>query len=363
LARASDLQIAEPAERALVASDLDASEMVIIRKLNQSRRCLDHLGAICFIAEGNEHQQNCPGRSRMNRLAAMEAFVRVVDAGSFSAAARHLHLGQPAVSKIVAQLEERLGVQLLLRTTQGLTPTEAGQSFYEGAKRTIEVADEAEIGARGANASLSGELRITAAVTFARLYVVPRLAAFLAEHPMLEMQIILDDRNIDLIEAGIHVALRMGSLEDSALTARKIAQCPQRVLAAAAYIEKHGEPKVPADLAAHHAIVYDLRGGGAAWTFQKGSTEASVNVTSRVRVTAAEGVREAVFSGLGLAVASEWMFPELKSGAVKAVLRDWTLPPMELWAVFPTGRRVSAKARAFVSFVEEELNKNDSAGR
>jgi DNA-binding transcriptional LysR family regulator len=363
MARASDLQIAEPAERALVASDLDASEMVIIRKLNQSRRCLDHLGAICFIAEGNEHQQNCPGRSRMNRLAAMEAFVRVVDAGSFSAAARHLHLGQPAVSKIVAQLEERLGVQLLLRTTQGLTPTEAGQSFYEGAKRTIEVADEAEIGARGANASLSGELRITAAVTFARLYVVPRLAAFLAEHPMLEMQIILDDRNIDLIEAGIHVALRMGSLEDSALTARKIAQCPQRVLAAAAYIEKHGEPKVPADLAAHHAIVYDLRGGGAAWTFQKGSTEASVNVTSRVRVTAAEGVREAVFSGLGLAVASEWMFPELKSGAVKAVLRDWTLPPMELWAVFPTGRRVSAKARAFVSFVEEELNKNDSAGR
>jgi DNA-binding transcriptional LysR family regulator len=363
LARASDLQIAEPAERALVASDLDASEMVIIRKLNQSRRCLDHLGAICFIAEGNEHQQNCPGRSRMNRLAAMEAFVRVVDAGSFSAAARHLHLGQPAISKIVAQLEERLGVQLLLRTTQGLTPTEAGQSFYEGAKRTIEVADEAEIGARGANASLSGELRITAAVTFARLYVVPRLAAFLAEHPMLEMQIILDDRNIDLIEAGIHVALRMGSLEDSALTARKIAQCPQRVLAAAAYIEKHGEPKVPADLAAHHAIVYDLRGGGAAWTFQKGSTEASVNVTSRVRVTAAEGVREAVFSGLGLAVASEWMFPELKSGAVKAVLRDWTLPPMELWAVFPTGRRVSAKARAFVSFVEEELNKNDSAGR
>jgi DNA-binding transcriptional LysR family regulator len=362
MARASDLQIAEPAERALVASDLDASEMVIIRKLNQSRRCLDHLGAICFIAEGNEHQQNCPGRSRMNRLAAMEAFVRVVDAGSFSAAARHLHLGQPAVSKIVAQLEERLGVQLLLRTTQGLTPTEAGQSFYEGAKRTIEVADEAEIGARGANASLSGELRITAAVTFARLYVVPRLAAFLAEHPMLEMQIILDDRNIDLIEAGIHVALRMGSLEDSALTARKIAQCPQRVLAAAAYIEKHGEPKVPADLAAHHAIVYDLRGGGAAWTFQKGSTEASVNVTSRVRVTAAEGVREAVFSGLGLAVASEWMFPEVKSGVVKAVLRDWTLPSMDLWAVFAAGRRVSAKARAFVSFVEEELNKKDPAG-
>jgi DNA-binding transcriptional LysR family regulator len=299
----------------------------------------------------------------MNRLAAMEAFVRVVDAGSFSAAARHLRLGQPAVSKIVAQLEERLGVQLLLRSTQGLTPTEAGQSFYEGAKRTIEEADEAEIAARGANASLSGELRISAAVTFARLHVVPRLPLFLAQHPELEMQIILDDGNIDLIESGIHVALRMGSLEDSALVARKIAQCPRLVLATPAYLEKHGEPTVPGDLAGHEAIVYDTRGGGTAWTFHKDSTEASVNVTGRVRVTAAEGVREAVFSGLGLAVASEWMFPELKSGAVKAVLRDWTLPSMELWAVFPTGRRVSAKARAFVSFVEEALNKNDSAGQ
>jgi DNA-binding transcriptional LysR family regulator len=298
----------------------------------------------------------------MDRLAAMEAFVRVVDAGSFSAAARHLHLGQPAVSKIVAQLEERLGAQLLLRSTQGLTPTEAGLSFYEGAKRTLEEADEAETGARGANASLSGELCITAAVTFARLHVVPRLAAFLAGHPALEMQVILDDRNVDLIEAGVHVALRMGSLEDSALIARKIAQCPRRVFATPDYLKKHGEPKVPADLAAHQAIVYDLRGGGTAWTFQKGGTEASVNVTGRLRVTAAEGVREAVFSGLGLAVASEWMFPEVKSGAIKAVLRDWTLPPMELWAVFAAGRRVSAKARAFVSFVEEELNKHDPEG-
>jgi DNA-binding transcriptional LysR family regulator len=292
----------------------------------------------------------------------MEALVRVVETGSFSAAARQLHLGQPAVSKMVAQLEERLGVQLLLRSTQGLTPTEAGQSFYERAKRAIEEADEAEIAARGANASLSGELRITAAVTFARLHIVPRLAAFLAEHPALQMQVILDDRNIDLIEEGIHVALRMGSLEDSALIARKIAQCPRRVLATPGYFEKHGEPTVPADLAAHQAIIYDVLGGGTAWTFRKGSTEASVNVTGRVRVTAAEGVREAVFSGLGLAVASEWMFPELKSGAVRAVLRDWTLPSLELWAVFPIGRRASAKARAFVTFVEEALNKDDSTG-
>src|SRR5258708_5620141 len=284
----------------------------------------------------------------MNRWTAMEAFVRVVDAGSFSAAARHLHVGQPAVSKMIAQLEKRLSVRLLLRSTQGLTPTEAGLGFYERAKRAMEEADEAETAARGANASLSGELRISAATTFARLHVVPRLAAFLSEHPELEMQVILDDRNIDLIEAGIDVALRMGSLEDSALVARKIAQCPRRVLATPAYFKKHGKPKAPRDLVTHQAIVYDVGGGGRGWTFRKGSTETFVNVTGRVRVTAAEGVREAVLSGLGLAVASEWMFPELQRGKVLKVLEDWTLPPMELWAVFPIRPHVTAKARPVV---------------
>jgi DNA-binding transcriptional LysR family regulator len=300
---------------------------------------------------------------QMNRLAAMETFVRVVETGSFSAAARQLRIGQPAVSKTVAQLEERLCVQLLLRSTQKLTPTEAGQNFYDRAKRAIEEVDEAELAARGASASLSGTLRISAAVTFARLHVVPRLAAFLAEHPALEMDVVLDDRNIDLIESGIDVALRMGALDDSALVARKIGQSPRRVLGTPAYFERHGEPKSPGDLATHQTVVYDTRGGGTVWTFRKGGTESSVSVNSRLRITAAEGVREAVFAGMGLAVASEWMFaPELQRGLVRAVLPDWTLPPIELWAVLPTSRRASAKARAFVTFIEEALPKSDSIG-
>ena len=122
----------------------------------------------------------------MNRLAAMEAFVRVVDTGSFSAAARQLRIGQPAVSKAVAQLEDRLGVRLLLRSTHGLTPTESGQSFYEHAKRAIEEVEEADLAARGASATLSGRLRLCAAVTFARLHVVPHLPAFLEQHPALD---------------------------------------------------------------------------------------------------------------------------------------------------------------------------------
>jgi DNA-binding transcriptional LysR family regulator len=293
----------------------------------------------------------------MDRLAAMEAFVRVVDAGSFSGAARLLRVGQPAVSKTVAQLEERLGVRLLLRSTHGLTPTEAGRSFYERARRAIEEADEAEHAARGAGATLSGRLRICAAVTFSRLHVLPRLPLFLEQHPQLDVDFVLDDRNIDLIEEGIDIALRMGNLADSNLIARKIGQSPRHVFATPAYLERMGVPHVPADLAGHQAVIYEQRGGGTEWSFHREGTTASVAMHGRIRVTAAEGVREGVFAGMGLAVASEWMFaPELASGAVKTVLDGWSLPPVDLWAVFPTGRQASAKARAFASFIESQIS-------
>src|ERR1700732_4620017 len=156
---------------------------------------------------------------RMDRLAAMGAFVLVVDTGAFPAAARRLNVGQPAVSKLVAQLEDRLGVKLLLRTTRGLTATEAGLNYYERARRSIEEADEAELAARGAGSGLTGRLRICGAVTFASIHLMPRLPEFLTRHPELEMEVVLDDRNIDLVQEGIDVALRMGQLSDSRLPA------------------------------------------------------------------------------------------------------------------------------------------------
>ncbi|MBP0590008.1 LysR family transcriptional regulator [Paraburkholderia sp. LEh10] len=292
----------------------------------------------------------------MDRLSAMETFVAVVEAGSFSAGARRLDVGQPAVSKSIAQLEDRLGVRLLIRSTRGLTPTEAGQQFYERARRAIEEADEAELAARGSAAGLSGRLRVCAAVTFARINLIPRMREFLDAHPDLNVDVILDDRNIDLLEAGIDVALRMGTLGDSSMTARKIAQSGRFVLGTPAYFGAHGTPKTPADLLEHEAIIYDQRGGGSGWSFRRGSSETAVAVSGRMRVSAAEGVRAAVLAGMGVAVASEWMFaPELASGEVKAVLKEWSLPPVDLWAVFPTGRMASAKARAFVQFVEHVL--------
>jgi DNA-binding transcriptional LysR family regulator len=294
----------------------------------------------------------------MDRLAAMETFVRIIEAGSFSGAAKQLHVGQPAVSKTIAQLEDRLGVRLLLRSTHGLTSTEAGQNFYDRAKRSIEEAEEAELAARGAAATLSGRLRISAAVTFGRLHVMPRLPIFLAGLPALAIDVVLHDQDIDLIEAGIDVALRVGPLRDSALTARKISHCQRHVIGTAAFFAAQGLPQTPADLVVRQSIVYEhQRLGGTSWTFRQGTVETSVTVKGRVHVTAAEGVREAVFAGLGFAIASEFMFaPELKSGAVISVLDDWSLPPVDLWAVFPTGRQASAKARAFASFMESQLS-------
>ena len=290
----------------------------------------------------------------MDRLAAMETFVRVVDAGSFSGAAKQLRLGQPAVSKTIAQLEDRLGVRLLLRSTRRLMPTEAGRNFYERAKRAIEEADEAELTARGAAVTLSGRLRICGPLTFTRLLVMPRLAIFLTEHPALD---VLEDRDIDLIAAGIDVALLIGRLADSAVTARKIGQCQRRVIGAPAYFEARGVPQTPVDLLAHHAIIYEQRDGGATWAFRQGTSETTITVSGRLRVSAGEGIREGVLAGLGFAIASEWLFaPELNSGAVQAVLTDWLLPTVDLWALFPTGRQASAKARAFVSFVESQMS-------
>jgi DNA-binding transcriptional LysR family regulator len=294
----------------------------------------------------------------MDRLAAMEAFIRVVDAGSFSGAAKQLHVGQPAVSKTIAQLEDRLGVRLLLRSTHGLTPTEAGRNFYERAKRSVEEAEEAELAARGAAATLTGRLRVSAPVTFARLQIVPRLPAFFAEYPALEVDLVLEDRGVDSIAAGIDVALWMGPFADSPVIARKIATCRKIVVGAPAYFDVMGVPRNPTDLLGHQTVIYDQRQGGQAWTFRQGSAEVSVTVNGRLRVSAAEGVREAVFAGLGVSIGgSEWMFtPELKSGAVTVVLADWSLPPAELWAVFPTGRQASAKARAFTTFMERQLS-------
>ncbi len=292
----------------------------------------------------------------MDRLRDMELFVRVVETGSFSAAARNLTLGQPAVSKTIAGLEDRLGVRLLVRSTRQLSPTEAGMAFYERALRAIAEANEAEAAAQGAGAGLEGRLRICSPVTFARLHLVPKLGTFLDAHPKLRLELVMDDRVIDLVAENIDAGLRLGTLTDSALKARKLAQADRLVLASPAYLARRGVPSTPADLLEHNGIVYGQSSGGQEWSFRRDTSETSVRIQARLTLSAAEGVREAVLAGQGFAIASRWMFaPELASGEVVPVLEEWSLPPMDLWVIYPSGRLTSAKARAFVKWFEKGI--------
>ncbi len=290
----------------------------------------------------------------MDRLHAMEVFVRVVETGSFSAAARDVRIGQPAVSKLVAALEERLQVRLLVRSTRQLHPTEAGQAFYERARRAVAEADEAETAARGLSKGLDGRLRVCVSVTFARLHIAPKIGAFLDAHPNLRVDFVMDDRYIDLMEESIDVALRAGELPDSSLTARKLATCDRHVVASPAYLARMGRPAAPHDLLDHTAIVYTQGLVAEDWRFRRGTAETVVRIPTRLSFSAAEGVREAVIAGLGVAVSSVWMMaPELASGSIVPVLTEWTLPHADLWAIYPSGRLPTAKARAFITWFED----------
>jgi DNA-binding transcriptional LysR family regulator len=292
----------------------------------------------------------------MDRLHAMEVFVRVIETGSFSAAARDLHIGQPAVSKVISSLEATLGVRLLVRSTHRLSPTDAGQAYYERVRLVVRDADEAHAQVRGLGLGLEGRLRVCAPVTFARLHVAPKLGPFLETHPKLRLELVMDDRNVDLLSENIDVALRLGALADSALTARKLSEADRMVVASPAYVARRGTPRRPSELANHDVIAYSRDVAGERWRFRKRDAEVDIQVESRLSFTAAEGVRAAVLAGLGLAITSRWMMaPELASGDVQQVLRDWTCPSVSLWAVFPAGRLPTAKARAFVSWFEASL--------
>src|SRR5260370_5463792 len=192
----------------------------------------------------------------MDRFQSLECFVRVVETGSFTAAARDLGLGQPTVSKLVSALEERLGTRLLMRSTRRLAVTESGRALYDRARGVLAELDEAEAGARGAATELTGRLRVSAPVTFTRLHIAPRPGSFLSAHPRVNFEMILDDRFLDLLAENIDVAIRTGALADSSQTARKLGSGERLVVARRDYFGARRPTRTPADLARHDAILF-----------------------------------------------------------------------------------------------------------
>ncbi|WP_420427640.1 LysR substrate-binding domain-containing protein [Algiphilus sp.] len=292
----------------------------------------------------------------MDRLQAMRQFVTVVDTGSFSAAARVLAMGQPAVSRAVAGLEAQLGVRLLSRTTRAHNLTDAGRRYYEHARIALDEAEAAEAAARDEAASLSGRLRIAAPPVYASLHLIPRLDDFMQHHPDMDIDLVLDDRHVDLVGEGIDLAIRAGELQDSSATARRIDSAKRLVVASADYVRAHGSPRSPQDLLHHRVLAYTEYERLTTWRFARGEETVSIAVRGHLRVSAAEGLRAAVLANLGITLTSERMFPrELACGTVVPQLTDWSLPEVPVFAVFPPGRRSAHRAHLFVDWLSNAM--------
>lgn len=290
-----------------------------------------------------------------DRLLELTAFVRAAETGSFSRVAREFRVSQPSVSRMVASIEARLGVKLLLRTTRKVTPTEAGAVFLERARQILGDLDDAENAARGAD-SLRGVLRIAMSGAFGTREVIPSLPVFLAQHPQLRAELLMSDRTDDLIAEGADVALRLGPLGDSGFGARLLAKAPRLAVAAPAYLAERGTPKTLADLSGHDCIFGPGLSGRHGWSFRRSGAVTSVAVDGRVQVASADGVIACAKAGLGIAVASKWMCRwELDTGALLPILSGYQLDPVEVHAVYPAGRRPSLKVRAFSDYLAAKL--------
>jgi DNA-binding transcriptional LysR family regulator len=285
----------------------------------------------------------------------LAVFVRAAESGSFSRAGRELGLSQPSVSRIIGELEARLGITLLLRTTRRITVTDAGALFLDRAREILAQIEDAEDAARGVD-SLRGIIRLALPVVYGTREIIPRLPKFLAPHPLLRVEMAVSDARQDLVAEGADVAIRLGDLDDSVFGARKLATLQRMLVASPAYLRARGTPKTPADLAAHDCIFGPGNFGRDSWSFNRNGTETSIDVRGRIHTDSGPGVFASVMAGLGIAMASTVMFEaEIKAGALVPLLRAYKLSPVEVHAVFPGGPRPSTKVRAFVDFLVKEL--------
>jgi DNA-binding transcriptional LysR family regulator len=297
-----------------------------------------------------------------DRLRELTAFVRAGETGSFSRVAREFGVSQPSISRMVASLEARLGVKLLLRTTRQVAPTDAGRVFLERARQILGDLDDAENAARGAE-SLRGTLRLALSGAFGIREVIPRLPGFAAQHPKLSIELLMSDRTEDLIAEGADMALRLGLLADSALGARLLGKAPRLAVASPAYLAHRGTPQTLADLVRHDSILGPGLSGRTGWSFTRSGRVTSVNVDGKIKVASADGVVACVKAGLGIAVASRWMCrDELEAGELVATLCDYQLDSVDLHAVYPRGRRPSLKVRGFSDYFAAQLMHKNEGG-
>lgn len=292
----------------------------------------------------------------MDRFEAMRTLVAAVDGGSLSAASRRLNIPLPTVSRRVSDLETHLGAQLLVRTSRRLILTEPGETFVAAARKLIDDLDDAERAASGEYRAPRGELLVTAPILFGKLHVAPIVHVFLDAYPEVTARLVLADHVIDLVEAHVDVALRIGQLPDSDLVARRVGQVHWVICASPAYLARRGAPLAPGDLTGHDCIAFEGLQTYRTWTLGAGASAQSVPIRPRFSVNTADAVIEAAAAGVGLArVMSYQAAAAIRSGALAPVLEAFTPPPTPVNLVHRGQRSLPLKQRAFLDFVTPRL--------
>lgn len=300
----------------------------------------------------------CAQNSQMNELASLRLFVRIVEEGSFSAAARSLGVTPSSVSRQVSQLEKELGARLFHRTTRKQSLTESGEIYFRHARRIAADLDEAQLAVNRLTETPSGSLHVTVEADFASVFVAPILPEFLDRYPAVQVRLSMTSKLVDLIDGGIDLAIRMGHLEDSSLIARNIATSRSLLSASPDYLRLHGTPEHPGDLTAHSCLSFHVKPGRHHWSFQLSDGILDVPIAGRLKADSLTFLRSLAVASRGIIMIPEWMVrDELSSGQLVPVLEGFALEPPStpIHVVFAHNRHLAPKVRAFVDFLVEKM--------
>lgn len=292
----------------------------------------------------------------MDLLASMKMYVAVIDGGSFAAAASRLDVSRAMVSKQVQKLEEHLGTRLMNRTTRRLSMTETGRAFYERSAQIVADVEEAEQIAGQMTRTPQGVLRVTIPLSYGQHRLAAILGAYTQAWPLVRLDIALSDRKIDLVEEGFDVAIRIGSLPQSDLIAKKLGAIHSIACAAPAYLARAGMPQTPADLSGHACLLYSLTEGGAEWRFASPAGPVIVPVTGPIKADNGDIIRLAAIGGAGIAMQPGFIVDDdIAAGRLVRVLPGWQSAELGVYAVYPSRKHLSAKVRTFVDFIAAAL--------
>lgn len=289
----------------------------------------------------------------MNKFADLEAFTAVVESGTFSAAGERLGIAKSVVSRRISQLEQRLGSQLLHRTTRRLSLSDAGKNFYQRAIQILSDLNEAEQSVAEETSDLRGLLKLAAPLSFGLTHLSSCIFDFLSEHPAIELNMDLNDRNVNLVEEGFDMAVRIGELEDSTLVARRLGTMRQVTCASPSYLQQHGKPEHPDDLQQHIGLQYNNISYKRQWSYKtaKGKTIIA-QPQIRIRANNGEALAAAAVAGMGITKGPTFILGSLiKAGKLLTILDEYQSPPMGIYAVYPPGRLLPRRIQVFSDFL------------